>query len=68
MALGDHEVYLERGVDNNRFQLEINIQSSTTSLEGNDVKDGGAHKFIENGQMYILQNGVIYDARGNRVQ
>lgn len=68
MALGDHEVYLERGVDNNRFQLEINIQSSTTSLEGNDVKDGGAHKFIENGQMYILQNGVIYDATGRRVQ
>lgn len=68
MALGDHEVYLERGVDNNRFLLEINIQSSTTSLEGNDVKDGGAHKFIENGQMYILNNGVIYDATGRRVQ
>lgn len=68
LALGDYEVNLAKGTLNNRFQLEINIQSSTTSLEGNDVKDGGAHKFIENGQMYILQNGVIYDARGNRVQ
>lgn len=71
MALGDHEVYLERGVDNNRFFLEININKMPTAIDGVDggsLKDGKAHKFIENGQMYILKDGIIYDARGNRVQ
>lgn len=32
------------------------------------LKDGKAHKFIENGAMYILRDGVIYDARGNKVK
>ena len=70
MALGDHEVYLERGVDNNRFLLEIDIQQMPTAIDGvgGSLKDGKAHKFIENGQMYILKDGIIYDARGNRVQ
>ena len=68
LALGDYEVNLEKGTLNNRFQLEINIQASTTSLEGNDVKDGGAHKFIENGIMYILRDGKVFDACGNRVK
>lgn len=71
MALGDHEVYLERGVDNNRFLLEININKMPTAIDGVDggsLKDGKAHKFIMNGVMYILQNGIIYDARGNRVK
>lgn len=71
MALGDHEVYLERGVDNNRFLLEININKMPTAIDGVDggsLKDGKAHKFIENGQMYILQNGIIYDAQGKRVK
>ena len=68
LALGDYEVNLEKGTLNNRFQLEINIQASTTSLEGNDVKDGGAHKFIENGAMYILKNGEIFDVYGNHVR
>ncbi len=71
MALGDHEVYLERGVDNNRFLLEININKMPTAIDGVDggsLKDGKAHKFIENGQMYILKDGIIYDARGARVK
>lgn len=70
MALGDHEVYLERGVDNNRFLLEIDIQQMPTAIDGvgGSLKDGKAHKFIENGQMYILKDGIIYDARGSRVK
>lgn len=68
LALGDYEVNLAKGTLNNRFQLEINIQSSTTSLEGNDVKDGGAHKFIENGVMYILRDGKVFNAQGSRVK
>ena len=70
LAYGDYEVNLPKGTSNNRFLLEINIQQMPTAIDGagGSLKDGKAHKFIENGQMYILQNGIIYDARGNRVK
>ena len=70
LAYGDYEVNLPKGTSNNRFLLEINIHQMPTSIDGvgGSLKDGKAHKFIENGQMYILQNGAIYDARGNRVR
>ena len=70
LAYGDYEVNLPKGTLNNRFLLEINIQQMPTAIDGagGSLKDGKAHKFIENGQMYILQNGIIYDARGNRVK
>ena len=72
LALDNYAVYLENGTINDRFSLELNIQEATTSLEnvdGNNVlNDGGSHKFIRNGQMYILRDGVIYDARGTRVK
>ncbi len=70
LALSDYEVALPKGTSNTRFLLEIDIQQMPTAIDGvgGSLKDGKAHKFIENGQMYILQNGIIYDARGNRVQ
>ena len=71
LAFGDYEVNLPKGTSNNRFLLEININKMPTAIDGVDggsLKDGKAHKFIENGQMYILQNGIIYDAQGKRVK
>lgn len=72
LAISDYEVYLDRGTINNRFYLELNIQESTTSLEEingeGSLKDGNAHKFLKNGIMYILKDGVVYDAKGNRVK
>ena len=71
LALEDYEVYLNKGVVNDRFELEININKMPTAIdgvEGGSLKDGKAHKFIENGVMYILKNGVLYGARGNRVK
>lgn len=72
LNLDEYEVYLERGYIRDRFYLEFNIQQTTTSLENtnghNVLNDGGVHKFIQNDQMYILKNGVIYDARGNRIK
>jgi hypothetical protein len=71
--LEDFEVTLPKGVVVDRFFLKINIKKVATAIDGvedgsNTLKDGKAHKFIENGQMYILQNGVIYDAQGKRVK
>jgi hypothetical protein len=72
LSITDYTVELEKGTINDRFLLEINIESVVTSLEnenGNNVlNDGGVHKFIKDDNMYILRNGVIYDAQGRKVK
>ena len=72
MALSNYEVNLTTGTDDERFLLEINVTNAPTSIdvieEGGSLKDGKAHKFIMNEMMYILRDGVLYDARGNRVK
>ncbi len=72
LALGDYEVELPKGTTEDRFFLKTNIKKVATAIDGisedGSLKDGKAHKFIQNGVMYILQNGVLYDAQGKRVQ
>ena len=72
LSMDDYEVELEKGIISDRFMLEINIEKVTTAIDGaNDgatLKDGKAHKFLQNGILYILQNGILYDAQGKRVQ
>ena len=71
LNIDDYEVTLNTGTINDRFELEINIFNAPTAIdgvEGGSLKDGKAHKYIENGVMYILENGRIFDARGNRVK
>ena len=71
LALGDYEVNLERGTANDRFLLEINIHNAPTTIEGiegGSLKDGKAHKFVQDGVMYILRDGKIYDARGAKIK
>ena len=72
LSLDVYEVYLEQGTIEGRFFIELDVQQTITSLENvdgnNGINDGAVHKFIQNDQMYILKNGVIYDARGARVQ
>lgn len=72
LSMDDYEVELEKGIISDRFMLEINIEKVTTAIDGaNDgatLKDGRAHKFLQNGILYILLNGILYDAQGKRVQ
>ena len=72
LALDDYEVELPKGTTEDRFFLKTNIKKVATAIDGisedGSLKDGKAHKFIQNGVMYILQNGVLYDAQGKRVQ
>ena len=72
LSLGDYTVTLPKGTIEDRFTLEINIARSTTTdiegIEGGSIKDGKAHKFVRDGIMYILRDGVIYDARGARMK
>ena len=71
LMLDDYEIALPTGEITDRFFLEIKINKVPTAIDGvggGSLKDGKAHKYIENGLMYILQNGVIYDAQGKRVK
>ncbi len=72
LSISDYEVELPKSVIEDRFLLELDIEKVTTAIDGaNDgatLKDGKAHKFLQNGIMYILQNGILYDAQGKRVQ
>ena len=71
LALEDYTIDLEQGTFNDRFLVELNILAVTTGLvgtEGGSLKDGNAHKFLQNGIMYILRDGKTYDARGNKVK
>ena len=73
LAMTDYEIHLPAGTIDDRFELEINIHKVPTAIDGveasqGSLKDGKVHKFIMNDQMYILKDGVLYDARGNRVK
>ena len=72
LSLGDYSVALPKGTIEDRFTLEINIERSSATdiegIEGGNIKDGKAHKFVRDGIMYILRDGVIYDAMGKRVK
>lgn len=72
LAMEDYETALPTGEITDRFEVEININKVATAIDGTNgdgsLKDGNAHKFIENGMMYILQNGALYDAQGKRVK
>ncbi len=71
LAMSDYEVYLDKAYTG-RFTLEINVSKTPTAIDGvegeGSLKDGKAHKFLQDGLMYILQNGVMYDAQGHRVK
>ena len=73
LALEDYEIALPKGNITDRFYLEINVNNAPTAIDGitdgeGSLKDGKAHKFIMNDMMYILKDGVLYDAQGKRVQ
>ena len=72
LAISDYTVTLPKGICDGRFFLELDIHKVPTSIDiiedGGSLKDGKAHKFIENGVMYILREGQIYDACGNKVK
>ena len=71
LTLGDYEVTLPKGTYNDRFYLEFTIHNAPTSIdgvEGGSFKDGKAHKFVQNGVMYILRDGKVFDARGAKIK
>ena len=45
----------------------VEAENQATSIEGLDANET-ATKFIENGKLYILRDGVVYDAMGKMVK
>lgn len=68
----DYAIYLEAGTYNERFLLEISpIKLTPTSVDavtgdGSQITD--ARKVMIDGLLYIVKDGVIYDARGAMVK
>lgn len=73
LAIGDVTIDLEKGTYDERFLLEINVDEEIvtdveyTTGEGS-LKDGKPHKFLQNGILYLLKDGVVYDAQGHLVK
>lgn len=70
LALTDYTVSLTTGKIENRFSLEISpIQHTPTGIEnaGDGVQDG-VRKVVVDGILYIVRDGKVFDARGNRVK
>lgn len=70
LALTDYTVSLTTGKIENRFTLEISpIQNTPTGIEnaGDGVQES-VRKVLIDGIMYIVRDGKVFDARGNRVK
>lgn len=71
LQVQDYELYLDKGTYNDRFQLEINLQSVVTNLDnvfGGQLNSDHAVKFIRDDKMFILRSGHIFDATGKRMK
>ena len=69
--LSDYIVTLPKGTSENRFALHIQPQKDVvTSLEniGEGVNNGEAvNKYLIDGKLYIVCDGIVYDAQGHRL-
>ena len=70
LALEDYTVDLEKGTFNERFFLELDIKTVSTNLD--QTSDGFSkdktRKVMIDGILYIVKDGKMYDARGNKVK
>lgn len=71
LALMDYTLDLPAGTHEGRFTLELSpIAQNPTDIRtiGNEGSESGVRKVIVDGLLYIVKEGVAYDARGNRVK
>lgn len=70
LMLDSYEIYLTQGTEDARFLLEIGRHNNPTEIVETyeDAAGDKVVKFLQNGVLYIQRNGVIYDARGARVE
>ena len=70
MEMGDYTDEFYTGEDNSYELLVIrHAPNVTTGVDATDDKNGTifVDKFIDNGQLFLLREGVLYDAQGKKV-
>ena len=72
LLLFDYTVDLSAGTCNDRFALHIQPSKSgvTTNIDqinGGSMHHEGVQKYLIDGQLYIVREGVVYDAQGHRL-
>lgn len=68
---GVYEFTTSNGRNESRFALSVELkdeQQTPTGILNAKANDGRALKFIWQDKMYIMRNGVIYDATGKKVR
>lgn len=68
---GSYEFTTIQGRNDSRFAISVElkeIDDTPTDLRDVDEGDGQPLKFIYRDKMYILNNGILYDATGKRVK
>ncbi len=72
LALMDYTVNLAAGTYDGRFFLEISPIAQTPTdidnVEGDNVQGTKVRKVMVDGILYIVKDGQVFDARGNRIQ
>ena len=66
----DYTVNLRKGTDEGRFALRIQPNKVTTGVDCGEVEvaNGKTQKLIIDGALYLVKDGVIYDAQGKLVR
>ena len=72
LLLFDYTVTLPKGTSEDRFALHIQPSKSgvTTNIDqinGGSMHHEGVQKYLIDGQLYIVREGVVYDAQGHRL-
>lgn len=69
LALTDYTVNLPEGETNDRFTLVLSpIAQTPTSFEDVSDQHSAIRKVMVDGVLYIVKDGEVFDARGNRVR
>ena len=71
LALTDYSVNLKTGTYDERFSLELYpIAQTPTDIEnGTNINtETNIRKVLVDGVLYIVKDGIVFDARGNRVR
>ena len=66
----EYTLTLNKGICENRLFIEVSpIQQSTTDLEytTEDTREQTTRKMLIDGILYLIRDGVIYDAQGHRL-
>ena len=71
LGLSSYTVHLDAGIADQRFVLELSASPQTITGFSSSVLDSqpsAARKLMIGGQLFILRDACLYDARGARIK